>query len=145
MAIIRYRPSSLIQSLQDDINQLFSKNWLSGSLEDSFGQWAPQVDVKEEDDKFIVTADIPGVEPKDIEISMDNNVLSIKAERKIERDVKEENYTRSERFSGTFYRQLTLPDSVDSDKIQAQSKHGVLALVVPKKELRVSKRIEVQE
>ena len=108
-------------------------------------QWSPRVDIKEEPHQFIITADLPGVEPKEIEISMENNVLSIKGVRNLIRKNKEENYSRVERFSGTFYRQFTLPDHVNADSIKAAGKHGVLEIIIPKKERHVPKKIKVHQ
>ena len=94
---------------------------------------------------FVISADVPGVEPKDIEISMENNTLTIKGNRTLERKTKEEKYSRVERFSGTFYRQFTLPDHVNSEAIKAKGNHGVLEIIIPKKERHVPKRIRVHE
>lgn len=106
-------------------------------------QWSPRVDIKEEPEKFIITADLPGISNKDLEIYLENNVLSIKGTRTLERDIKKENYSRIERFSGSFYRQFTLPDHVSTDHIKANCKHGVLEIVIPKKERHVPKKIAV--
>ena len=106
---------------------------------------SPRVDIKEEAEQFIINADLPGINPKEIEISMENNVLTIKGIRTLERNVKEENYSKIERFSGSFYRQFTLPDHVNGEAIKANSKHGVLEIIIPKKERHVPKKITVQD
>ncbi len=144
MQIIRYQP--FLRDIQHEINQLFQRNLRADSdLSDSaLSQWVPQIDIKEEADKFIVTADLPGVERKDIEVSMENNVLTIKGERHLERQEKEQGYSRLERFSGSFYRQFTLPDSVEGEQIQARNKNGVLAILIPKKARQTVRKIEVK-
>jgi HSP20 family protein len=143
MQIIRYQP--FLRDIQNEINHLFQRGWRDNDTSDSaLSQWAPQVDIKEESNQFIVTADLPGVEPKDIEVSMENNVLTIKGERHLERKEKEKDYSRVERFSGTFCRQFNLPDSVEGEQIQAKSKNGVLAIIIPKKERGTARKIEVK-
>ncbi|MGD0466355.1 MAG: Hsp20/alpha crystallin family protein [Gammaproteobacteria bacterium] len=146
-SIVRYNPLSLLQDMQRDFNPLLDRDFANtpdlSNVETS--QWSPRVDIKEDPSQFIIIADIPGVEPKDIEISMENNVLTIKGTRTLERKLKEEKYSRIERFSGTFYRQFTLPDHVNSEAIKAKGKHGVLEVTIPKKERHVPKKIKVHE
>lgn len=144
-AIVKYNPWSILRGIQGEVNQLFDVDPNNGELPNmETSQWSPKVDIKEEASQFIITADLPGINPKDIEISMENNVLSIKGVRKLERNIKEDNYSRMERFSGSFYRQFTLPDHVNSEAIQAKGKHGVLEILIPKKERHVPKKISVQ-
>jgi HSP20 family protein len=143
-----YNPLSLLRDIQGEVNQLFERGDL-GNMSDlsnvETSQWSPRVDIKEESHQFVITADLPGVDPKELEISMENNTLTIKGTRNLVRKTKEENYSRVERFSGTFYRQFTLPDHVNGDTIKASCKHGVLELTVPKKERHVPKKIKVHE
>ncbi len=148
-SIVRYAPWSYLRDLEGEVNQLLDRNLnrqgIASNTETSLaGEWSPQVDIKEEADKYLITADLPGVDPKEIQVSMENNVLSIKGERKLERKVKEDNYTRTERFSGTFYRRFTLPDEANGERIQAKGKHGVLEISIPKKEPHIPKRIDVR-
>jgi HSP20 family protein len=144
-AIVKYNPWSILRGIQGEVNQLFDVDPNNGELPNmETSQWSPKVDIKEEASQFIITADLPGINPKDIEISMENNVLSIKGVRKLERNIKEDNYSRMERFSGSFYRQFTLPDHVNNEAIQAKGKHGVLEILIPKKERHVPKKISVQ-
>lgn len=141
-----YSPWSLLRDIQGEVNNLLDRGLTTPSdlSEVETSQWSPRVDIKEEADKFIITADLPGVNPKEIEISMDGQVLTLKGERKLERKVNEEKYSRVERFSGMFYRRFTLPDHVDAERIQAKSKHGVLEICIPKKERHTPKKIAVQ-
>lgn len=146
MSLRRYNnPWNLLNTLQRDLyspeyNQLNDDDDASVAT----ANWAPSVDISEDDKAFTLRADIPGVEPKDIEISMEKGVLSIKGERQSENIEEQENYRRVERQSGQFYRRFTLPDSADADKIEAKSVHGVLTVTIPKQEVAVSRRIEVQ-
>jgi HSP20 family protein len=124
---------------------------LFGSGTTSTGQsvaWIPSVDVREEGERFVVTADLPGVDAKDIEITTDKGVLTIKGERKYEeRDAaqaREYGYQRVERVSGSFLRRFTLPENVQLDNIQARHTNGVLEVVLPKAAQPVAKRVTVQ-
>ena len=146
MSIIRYQPSSLLHSLHDEMNRMFDQNWDLANFDKSTSatsQWKPHVDIKEDPDKFIVLADIPGVEPQDIQVSYENGALTIQGERKTEKSEEKENFSRLERFYGSFYRQFSLPDNINADAIKAKSKHGVLELTIPKVEKAQSKQIEV--
>jgi HSP20 family protein len=106
-------------------------------------EWVPAVDVKEEPNRFLILADIPGVDPKDLEITMENGVLTIKGERAEEAQEEREGYTRMERVRGTFYRRFTLPDTAESERISAKTKNGVLELVIPKHERVQPRKISV--
>ena len=102
--------------------------------------WAPAVDIHEEAGRFVLLVDVPGVDPKDIDVTMERNVLSIRGERKVE---EHEGYRRSERPAGIFDRQFSLPDTADAERIGARGRHGVLEVVIPKKESVQPKRIAV--
>ena len=145
MSLIRYNnPWNLLNTLQRD---LYGDNYTRLNDDDSAAataNWAPSVDISEDDKAFTLRADIPGVEPKDFDISMERGVLTIKGERQSENVEEKENYRRVERQSGQFYRRFTLPDSADADKIEAKSVHGVLTITIPKQEVALSRRIEVQ-
>lgn len=105
--------------------------------------WAPLVDIKEEQDKFVLTADLPGVERDAIDITMEDGVLSIRGERKLEEAGENGQYKRIERAHGTFYRRFALPDTADPEGISARCNSGVLEVVIPKKEQVKPRRIEV--
>jgi HSP20 family protein len=107
-------------------------------------QWAPRVDIKEEAERFLIQADVPGVDPKDIEISMDKGILSIKGERNTEARDESERYTRVERARGLFYRRFALPDSADAEGIRASGRHGVLEISIPKRAESTPRRITVE-
>ncbi len=145
MSLIRYNnPWNLLNNLQ---RELYTPEYNRLSDDDASvatANWAPSVDISEDEKAFTLLADIPGVDPKDIEISMEKGVLTIKGERQSEHVEEKENYRRVERESGQFYRRFTLPDSADADKIEAKSEHGVLKITIPKQEVAVSRRIEIK-
>lgn len=144
-SVTKYTPWSLVRELQDEMNKVFDRNVLSEKDLSNIAtsQWVPNIDIKEEADKFIILADLPGVDPKEIDVSMENNALVIKGERKLENRQEQKNYSRIERFSGTFYRRFVLPNNVDHQKIGANSKHGVLEIIIPKRETETPKKITV--
>ncbi len=106
-------------------------------------QWSPQVDVREEADRFVIRADLPGIDPQDIEVQMDKGVLSIQGERKADVAAEGAHYTRVERRSGSFNRRFVLPDSADADGIVASGRDGVLEVSIPKKPETTPRRIRV--
>src|SRR5215469_3070989 len=106
--------------------------------------WTPAVDVKEEAERFVIHADVPGVDPKDIDISMEDGVLSLSGERKSEARSEEQGWTRSERRSGRFLRRFTLPEGTDAENISAQGSHGVLEISIPKAVKAAPKKISVK-
>ena len=108
------------------------------------GEWMPSLDLSETDNDIIVKADLPGIDPKDIDISLANDVLTIKGEKKQEREEKDENYHIIERSFGSFTRSLRLPRDVQSDKISASYKNGVLKVVLPKSEEAKAKEIKIK-
>ncbi len=144
MSLVQYNnPWNLFNQLQRElINPELAK--LNDDENVATANWAPSVDISENDAEFKLVADIPGVNPDDIDISMEKGVLTIKGERNTETVEEKENFRRVERQSGTFYRRFTLPDSADADKIAAKSEHGVLTITIPKQEVALSRRIEVQ-
>ena len=146
MLLTRYEPWSAVRQLQNEMTRMFD-NAVAGSEDSSnvaTSRWTPAVDIREDAERFTITADIPGVEPNDIEVTMENGVLTIKGERKLEtRDEGDNGYRRVERVYGGFYRRFTLPDTADAEAISATGKHGVLELVIPKRAALQPKRITV--
>lgn len=130
--------------LTKDFSQLLEHFFKTQPDESSFGTWAPAVDIKEEKDRFLVIADIPGVNKEDIHISLENNLLTIQGERHFEKTENKDNYSRMERVQGQFYRRFSLPETADESHISAKCKHGVLEISIPKKKVAVEKRIEVK-
>ena len=129
----------------DEMKQVFDKFFGEGDGESNVvtSQWAPRVDIREEADRFVIFADIPGVEPKDIEIHMDKGVLTIKGERKAEGRKETDRLARVERVHGTFYRRFALPDSANPESISASGRNGVLEVSIPKKPETTPRRIQV--
>ena len=145
MSLIRYNnPWNLLDTLQRELYNPMQHRLSDDEDSVATANWAPSVDISENDNAFTLLADIPGVDPKDIEISMEKGALTIKGERHTENVEEKENYRRVERQSGQFYRRFALPDSADADKIEATSEHGVLKITIPKQEVSVSRRIEVK-
>lgn len=144
MSLVRHNPWSLFDQLARELNNPVSVYDKDEEGNVATASWAPSVDITEDETSFKLLADIPGVNPKDIEVSMDNGVLTVKGERKSEETSEKENYRRVERRYGMFYRRFNLPDTADAEKIDAHSEHGVLKVIIPKKEVAQSRRIEVK-
>lgn len=139
------RPFSLVPvfgDLEKEFNRLLSSGFESSTIEAS--DWQPKVDVVEEAKQFEVKIDIPGVDPKDIDIHFDRNTLTIKGEKEAEHKEKKDNFVRYERSKGSFYRRILLPDVADGDRITAKSKNGVLIITIPKSDKGVTRKIEIQ-
>jgi len=116
---------------------------LDQATQASEAQWAPRVDIKEDDKRFVILADIPGVDPAGIEVSMDKGVLTIKGERKQENLEEGHRFTRVERAHGAFLRRFALPDSADAEGITAHGRNGVLEVSIPKRAESAPRRIEI--
>jgi len=135
MAIIRWDPFRDMVTLRERMNRLFEDMAASrGEDRDiSTSSWAPAVDIYETENEVVLTAEIPGIEEKDIEIKVEDNTLTLKGERKFEKETKEENYHRIERAYGSFFRSFTLPTYVDQDRVEAEHENGVLKIHMPKR------------
>lgn len=150
MALVPYRrANSLLDELARDLGKTFSRGLLdpfeNGPLAaKELASWSPAVDIVEEENRYLIKADIPGVEPKDIEVTFDGGVLTVRGERKSEDTEENKGFKRVERTYGSFYRQFSLPDSVDANQITAKGNHGVLEITVPKAERSKPKRIEIR-
>ncbi|MDR3388885.1 MAG: Hsp20/alpha crystallin family protein [Rudaea sp.] len=146
MSIAHYHSWGSADRLQNEMKQVFDRFLGADETDQSnvvTSQWTPRVDIREEEKRFMILADIPGVDPKDIEISMDKGILSIKGERKSEASEANAKLTRVERYHGVFYRRFALPDSADADGITASGKHGVLEIAIPKKPETTPRRINI--
>jgi HSP20 family protein len=135
MAIIRWDPFRDLVTIRDKMNRLFEDAVTQRGEEKELvaSSWAPAVDIYEDESQLVLTAEIPGLSEKDVEIKIEDNVLSIQGERKLEKETREENYHRIERAYGSFYRSFTLPNYVDEDKIRAEHENGVVKITMPKK------------
>ncbi|MBK8182015.1 MAG: Hsp20/alpha crystallin family protein [Candidatus Competibacteraceae bacterium] len=145
MTLMRYEPLNLLNQLQREVNRLFETSRFgdeeSGHI---LADWMPAVDIKEEPGQFVIHADLPGVDIKDIEITLENGVLALKGQRTGEQQEETEQYRRIERVRGTFLRRFSLPDVADADKVSAKCKDGVLEVVVPKREAAKPRRIAIE-
>ena len=146
MLLTRYEPWNAVRQIQNEMGRMLDRA-VSGAEDGSnvvTSRWTPAVDIKENSERFVITADIPGVEPEDIEVTMNDGVLTIRGERKLETQEEGDNgYRRVERVYGSFYRRFTLPDTADAEAISANGKHGVLEVVIPKRAALQPKRIAV--
>lgn len=146
MSIVRYRQRPSELALQDEIKQVFDRFFGQEDTDASAvvtAQWVPRVDIKEEAHRFVIYADLPGIDPQDIEVQMDKGLLTVKGERSAE-DIREtERYSRTERVHGSFHRRFALPDSADPEGIRASGRHGVLEITIPKRPESAPRRIQV--
>lgn len=143
MAMVQYDPWRVGQ-LQDEINRLFS-NWSDSESSGATAGWMPSVDIHEYDDRFQLYVDLPGVDPKAVDITLDNGVLTIGGNREFPQTAGGEHMVahRTERGHGHFHRRFTLPDTVDSDKVAAKDRNGVLEITIPKQAKAQPRRIPV--
>ncbi len=144
MSMMRYEPWTLMNQLQNEMSRLNDPR-LTRTQEDNVvtSDWVPAVDIKEEDDRFLIAADIPGVEPKDIDVHMENGLLTLRGVRNYENSDDKDGYKRVERSRGSFYRRFSLPDTADADRISAKCTNGVLDIVIPKHEKLQPRKITV--
>lgn len=135
MAVIRWDPFRDLMTLREKMNRLFEDAFTARGEEKDLisSSWTPSVDIYEGENALILSAELPGIEEDDIEIKVENNTLTLKGERKFEKETKEENYHRIERAYGSFSRSFTLPNYIDHDKIKAEHENGVLKITMPKK------------
>ena len=142
-ALTRFEPFRGATTLQDQVNRLFNGVLERTGEQSSLTAWAPSVDIYETEHELVVKADLPEVDPKDLDIRVENNILTIRGERKFEKNVSEENYLRVERSYGSFARSFTLANTVNSEAIKADYQNGVLKLSIPKREEAKPKQIKV--
>ena len=147
MAIVRWEPFRDLFSLQERMNRLFDESYRGarqGEEEWALGgSWAPTVDIYEHEGNIVLKAEIPGIDPKDVDVRVENNTLTLKGERKLDSEVKKENYHRVERSYGAFTRSFTLPNVVDTTNIKAEYKDGVLRVTLPRREEAKPKSISI--
>jgi HSP20 family protein len=146
MPIVRFEPFQDLPATQKDFNRFISEGFsrLFGGGEPSTRTWAPPVDIYETDNALVLKADLPGVDPKDVEIRVENGVLYLKGERKFEKEVKEEDYHRVERSYGAFTRSFSLPSSINTEQVKAEYKDGQLTLTMPKREEAKPKTVKIE-
>ena len=145
MTLMRLNPLFTdLAAAKDRLNRLFGRDelWETDALV-SAGDWVPAADILEADREITIKVELPGVETKDVSISVDNNVLTLKGERRAEKEIKKENYHRMERAFGTFSRSFALPAYIDSEKVKADFRNGLLTITLPKKETAKGRTVEV--
>ncbi|MFI5097805.1 MAG: Hsp20/alpha crystallin family protein [Candidatus Acidiferrales bacterium] len=139
----RFEPFRGATTLQDQINRLLNEAFDRTSDEANLTTWAPAVDIYETEHELVVKADIPEIKPEELDIRVENNILTIRGERKFEKEVSENNYLRVERSYGSFSRSFSLANTVNAEAIKADYKNGVLTLSIPKREEAKPKQIKV--
>lgn len=145
MSLIRYEPRNTVEQLRREMGRMFEG--LSSAEESSniaTSDWVPAVDIQETEKDFLIHADIPGVDPDEIDVHMEDGMLTIKGERKSESKEERKGYKRVERMRGSFYRRFSLPDTANADGISANSKNGVLEISIPKQEKAQPRKIPVK-
>jgi HSP20 family protein len=140
MSLVKWDPFREFNTLNERMGNFLGKNWEAPM---STRAWNPSVDIFENDNEVVIKAELPGMSAKDIEVNLENNVLTLKGERRFEKEAKEENYHRVEREYGSFSRAFSLPTAVDGDKVAAEYKDGVLKIVLPKREETKPKPIKI--
>ena len=144
MNLTRFEPWGIVDLLHRDLDRLAARRPPLHDADGAVTDWVPAMDIIEEKDRFVLRADVPGVEPSDIELSMDAGVLSISGQRYEEARSEDAGVQRVERASGRFFRRFSLPDTADAEGIKANSKNGILEVTIPKLAEVQARRIEVE-
>lgn len=147
MALSTYVPFTLMNQLHNEVNRLFDSRLGDGRGQQNAalsGDWVPPVDIQEEPGQYVINADVPGVDPKDIEVTMEKGVLTLRGTRAAQAAAAKNGFKRRERPAGSFYRRFVMPDTADAEGITAQGKNGVLQVVIPKRQKAQPRRIQVE-
>src|ERR1044072_4751708 len=147
MAIVRWEPLRELASIQNEMNRLFVTVFdapAPGGNGGTLRRWMPAMDLVETEDHFVLKADLPGLTEGDVNVEVEDNVLTVSGERKAEHEDKREGYVRVERSYGTFRRSLTLPEGIDPEAVQASFENGVLEVRIPKPEERKPRKVSIQ-
>jgi HSP20 family protein len=142
-AITRWDPFRNLTAFQDQFNRMFESTLKANQDNSALTTWAPAVDIYETENELVLKADLPEVEEKDIDVRIENNMLTIRGERKFEKSLKEDNYLRVERTFGSFSRSFSLPNTVDTETIRAIYKNGVLTVELPKRAESKPKQVRI--
>ena len=145
MTIVPYDPFRDLRTLQEEVNRLFSSNLTPSFGEEGIGRgaWNPNVDIYENKDQIVLEAELPGMNREDFELTVENNVITLRGERRFEKKDDADNYHRVERSYGSFSRSFTLPQVVSGDGATAEYRNGVLRVTLPKREEAKARRIEI--
>jgi HSP20 family protein len=147
MAMTRFDPFRDMAVLQDRMNRLFNDSYGGRSQEDHMlnrGSWVPPVDIYEVEGELVLKAELPDMKREDVDVTIENHTLTIRGERKLDNDIKQENFHRIERAYGSFVRTFSLPPTVDSGRIGAEYKNGVLTVKLPMREEAKPRTIDVK-
>ncbi|MHB8756378.1 MAG: Hsp20/alpha crystallin family protein [Candidatus Acidiferrales bacterium] len=142
-SITRWEPFRNVSSLQEQVNRLFESTFPHKGDESTLTAWAPAVDVYETEDELVIKADLPEISEKDLDVRVENNMMTIRGERKFEQQVKEDSYLRMERAYGSFSRSFSLPNTVNTEAINADYKNGVLTVTLPKRAESKPKQVKI--
>lgn len=143
MKLVRWDPFQELVNINNRLSRTLGEAY-PNTTEDAFGAWAPPVDIFEKNDHLVIRAEIPGVSKDDMDVRIENGVLTLHGERKHETEVKEENAYRMERVYGAFTRSFSLPTTVDATKVAATYKDGILEVTVPKAETAKPKKVDIR-
>jgi len=143
MALVQWEPARELSSLQTEMNRLFGSFFEPAAGAPGSRRWLPAMDLVEQDDAFVLHADLPGMNDEDVHVEVDGDVLTISGERKAEHEAKNEGYVRVERSFGSFRRSLTLPDGVDPEQVAAKFERGVLEVRIPKPAERRPRKVAI--
>ena len=141
--LTRWEPFRGLNTLQDQVNRLLEDSIRGAGPNSSLTAWAPAVDIYETEGELVVTADLPGINEKDFDVRVENNMLTVRGERKLEKTINEDNMLRVERAYGSFSRSFSLPNSVNTEAIKADYHDGVLTVKLPKREESKPKQVKV--
>lgn len=148
VGLTRWDPFAELATLRDQMNRMFDDRFFRvagpASAETTLAQFAPPVDVFENEDGIRITAELPGVQPEDVQVKVEDGTLTISGHRKLDKEDQRENYHRIERTYGSFLRSFTLPPTVDVEKIQAENRHGVLTIQLPRRQESKPRTIDVK-
>jgi HSP20 family protein len=146
MSIIKYDPFRDLRNLQDEMNRLFTLGFPRGANQEEIlrGAWSPSVDIYEGKDEIVLEAELPGMRAEDVDVSIENNIITLRGERKFEKKDENDNYHRVERAYGSFTRSFTLPRNVVGDEAKAEFTNGILHISLPKREEEKARKIEIK-
>jgi HSP20 family protein len=145
MNVIRYEPMSVLsRDLWNEFNKMMDRVASADGSTGATADWVPAVDIEEYGDRFVLYADVPGVDPSTIELTLEGGVLTMSGNREAAVEQQGLDRRRSERITGRFHRRFTLPDTADSERVSANGRNGVLEIVIPKRESSQPRRISVQ-
>ncbi len=144
MNVSIFEPYRLFNQLHRDLDRLAGRTAASEDEVSPVANWAPAIDIREEERQFVLHADLPGVDPAQIEVTLDNGVLTLRGRRELPGRDERAGYRRVERLSGDFFRRFALPDTADSNAVKARYTHGVLEVLIPKQAQVLPRRIEVE-